>query len=432
MSADAQAVPEGLTPLNPEVQRCPYDWYDAMHSSGEGAFDAGPLGYVVAGHAEISKITFDTTGFSSEFYGPDGPQLAGVSPEPWSTEVQEFWATIPKLKNALFSCDPPTQTRQKAIANKSMNITRVRKLEPTIRAEANALIDAVIDSGRADFFAAYATPLPVIMIATMLGMDGDRHLFKKWSDDIADGYLAPMDNVRRMEVLRSSKAFIEDLLPRIEERRANPTDDLLSALVNSTIDEEDEAKFGEMAGPRHLTDGELLCAVSQLLPAGNHTTTNLLANLLIELIEAPEVMAELRANPELIPVAIDESLRKDSPLRATYRVCTRDAEVSGTKIPAGSLVPMMWGGAGHDPDVFPEPQRFDIHRPNVKKHIAFGHGPHVCVGMPLARAVSRISFEVLLERIDNIRFADGVAPTRAAQFPFSAYEGLEIEFDKKA
>jgi cytochrome P450 len=231
-------------------------------------------------------------------------------------------------------------------------------------------------------------------------------------------------------VLRSAKEFMEDLLPRIEDRRAHPTDDLLSALVNSTIDEEDEAKFGEMSGPRHLTDAELLCAVSQLLPAGNHTTTNLIANLLIELIQAPEVMAEVRANPDLIPAAIDESLRKDSPLRATYRVCTKDAEVSGTKIPAGSLVPMMWGGAGHDPDVFADPQKFDIHRENVKKHIAFGHGPHVCVGMPLARAVSRIAFEVLFERLDNIRFADGFTPTRAAQFPFSAYEGLEIAFDR--
>jgi cytochrome P450 len=431
MSADAQAAPEGLTPLNPEVQRCPYDWYEAMHSSGEGAFDAGPLGYVIAGHAEISAVTFDTAGFSSEFYGPQGPQLAGVSPEPWSPEVQEFWDTLPKLKNALFSCDPPTQTRQKAIAVKSMNIARVRKLEPTIRAEANALIDEVIDKGSCNFFDAYATPLPVIMIATMLGMDGDRDVFKRWSDDIADGYLAPMDNPRRLEVLHSAKAFLEDLLPRIEARRANPTDDLLSALVNSTIDEEDEEKFGEMSGPRHLTDAELLCAVSQLLPAGNHTTTNLIANAMIELIENPDVMAELRANPELIPNMLDESMRKDAPLRATYRVCTQDAEVSGTKIPAGSLVPMMWGGAGHDPELFPEPRKFDIHRANGKKHLSFGYGPHVCVGMPLARAVSRISFEVLLERVDNIRYADGFSPRRAAQFPFSAYEGLEIAFDQR-
>lgn len=432
MSADAQAAPEGLTPLNPEVQRCPYDWYEAMHSSGDGAFDAGPLGYVIAGHAEISKVTFDTTGFSSEFYGPQGPQLAGVSPEPWSPEVQEFWDTLPKLKNALFSCDPPTQTRQKAIAVKSMNIARVRRMEPTIRAEANALIDAVIDQGSCNFFDAYASPLPVIMIATMLGMDGDRDVFKHWSDDIADGYLTPMDNPRRLEVLHSVKAFMADLLPRIESRRQTPTDDLLSALVNSTIDEEDEAKFGEMAGPRHLTDGELLCAVSQLLPAGNHTTTNLIANLLIDLIEHPEVMAELRADPSLIPNAIDESMRKDAPLRATYRVCTQDAEISGTKIPAGSLVPMMWGGAGHDPEVFPEPHKFNIHRENVKKHLSFGYGPHVCVGMPLARAVSRICFEVLFERVDNIRYADGFTPTRAAQFPFSAYEGLEIAFDKRS
>jgi cytochrome P450 len=92
---------------------------------------------------------------------------------------------------------------------------------------------------------------------------------------------------------------------------------------------------------------------------------------------------------------------------------------------------MMWGGAGHDPELFDNPAEFRLHRENAKKHLAFGYGPHVCVGMPLARAVSRISFEVLLERLDNIRFAEGFTPTRAAQFPFSAYEGLEIEFDKK-
>ncbi|HUR75204.1 MAG TPA: cytochrome P450 [Sporichthya sp.] len=421
-----------LNPMDPEVMKCPFDWYAELHADPAGARDYGPLGWVVTGHPDVETAAKNPAVFSSSFYGPAGPQLTGVSPEPYSPEVQELRDQLYPLDNALFSVDPPTHTRQKAIANKSLNIPRIRALEDTIRAEANALVDSFIDAGRCEFNAGFATPFPLILIATTLGVDRERiDDFKRWSDDIADGYLGVIDNPRRAQVLKSVKEYQDYLLEKIEERRAHPTGDLLSAMVNEKIDDEDiAAAGGELTGPRELSTGEVLAAVSQLLAAGNHTTTNALINTMVLLIENPDAMAELRANPSLIPQTMDESLRLEAPLRTTYRVTTQEATVGGTTIPPGCLVPMMWGGAGHDPEVFPEPTQFDIHRPNAKKHLSFGHGPHFCPGSHLARAEFRVAFEVLLDRLDNIRFADGVAPARAAMFPFTAYEGLNIEFDK--
>ncbi|WP_354699703.1 Cytochrome P450 monooxygenase PikC [Paraconexibacter sp. AEG42_29] len=429
MSTEASGA---LNPMDPDVMRCPFGYYADLHADEAGARDEGPLGWVVAGHGDIAKITVDTKGFSSSFYGPDGPQLTGVSPEPYTDEVQKLRDALHPLENALFSCDPPTHTRQKAIAIKSLNAHRIRGLEPLMRTEANALVDAFIDDGRCDFYEQFAIWLPLILISHTLGCDrDDLKTFKVWTDHIADGYLSVLDNPQRVAVLKSVREYQDYMLPRIEARRSEPTDDLLSALVNTKIDPDDEALQGqELAGPRQLTTAEVLAAVSQLLAAGNHTTTNLLANTMVLLVEHPEAMAALKADPSLIPQALDESLRRDAPLRATYRVTTREAEVGGTTIPPGCLVPMMWGGAGHDPDVFPDPQAFDIHRPNAKKHLSFGQGPHFCVGSQLARAQSRIAFEVLLSRLDDISFAGGVAPVRAPQFPFTSYESLQLEFHK--
>lgn len=145
---------------------------------------------------------------------------------------------------------------------------------------------------------------------------------------------------------------------------------------------------------------------SQLLAAGNHTTTSLLANLMVTLIERPDVQEELRAKPELIPAAIDESLRLDTPLRCTYRISTADTQVGNTTIPAGQQVAVSYGAGNHDASTFPEPKTFDLHRPNVKKHLGFGGGPHFCVGSQLARTEARMAFETILQRMGDLQFGD--------------------------
>lgn len=419
-------------PTDPEVMKCPHAYYANLHADAAMARDEGDIGWVVVGNEALSSIGKNPRLYSSSFYGPDGPQLTGVSPEPFSPEVQELHGQLHPMANALFSVDPPTHTRQKAIVSKALNAERIRALEPRMREETDALIDAFIDDGRCDFFEQFAIWLPLSLICQTLGCDrSEMRRFKVWTDHFADGYLSVLDNDQRLAVLQSVKEFQEYMLPRIHERRDSPKDDLLSALVNTELDLNDEALAGqEINGPRKLSDSEILPAVSQILAAGNHTTTNLLGNTMVSLIEHPEAMAALREDPSLIPNALDESLRLDAPLRCTYRVTTGDADIAGTAVPAGSLVGVLWGGAGHDPEVFDDPQSFDVRRANAKRHLSFGHGPHFCVGSQLARAQAKIAFETLLSRLDDIRFPEGFTPQRAATFPFSSYESIELEFRK--
>ncbi|MHB8692221.1 MAG: cytochrome P450 [Solirubrobacteraceae bacterium] len=419
-----------LSPGDPAVARCPYEYYADLHRDEAAARDEGPLGWIVAGNADLISIGKDPKRFSSSFYGPEGPKLTGVSPEPLSDEVQALLAELQPMANALFSVDPPTHTRQKAIAVKSLNAERIRALEPLMLEESNRLIDAFIERGSCEFITEFAIWLPLSLICQTLGCErSEMPRYKVWTDHLADGYLSVLDNEQRLAVLQSVREFQDYFIPRIEQRRVTPTGDLLSALVNTELEAGDEALVqGELVGPRKLTDNEVLPALSQLLAAGNHTTTNLLGNLIVSLVENPEQMQALRSDPSQIPQAIEESLRRDAPLRCTYRVATEEVDVGGTTIAAGSLVPVLWGGAGHDPELFDDPQAFDIGRANSKRHLSFGHGPHFCPGSQLARAQARVAFETLLSRLDEIHFPAGYEPQRVANFPFSSFEEIRLEF----
>ena len=418
------------TPLDPEVRKCPYDYYAALHASGEAARDEGPVGWVVPGHGDLSSIGTDTKRFSSMMYGEEGPKLTGVSPEPYNDEVNALIAGMEPLANALFCADPPAHTRQRVLATKALNAERVRKMEPMIHETVDDLIDGFIDDGRCEFITQFAIWLPLTMVSNAIGVDrADMKDFKRWTDHIAVGLVEQLDNDQRAEVLRNVQQFEEYMLPRIEERRSSPRDDLLSALVNEELDL-DELEGQEIAGPRQLTNSEILSIVSQILAAGNHTTTDLLGNTMVSLLSNPEAMAAVRADHGLIPNALEESLRLDAPVQCTYRITTQDSEVRDTTIPAASMVAVAWGAAGHDPEVFPDPEKFDISRSNVKKHLSFGHGPHFCVGNNLARVEARIGFERLLTRLDDIRLADGPPPERRDQFAFSGYGEINLEFSK--
>lgn len=429
----AEETSTKLQGTDPEVMACPHAFYAQLHADPVGAVDGGPLGWIVAGSDDIAELALKPKLFSSEVYGPAGPMLIGVSPEPPSDEVLAKMAELKPMANAFFSVDPPTHTRQKAIASKALNAARIRALEPKMREEARALIDAFASQGRCDFFDDFATWFPLILISDLLGCDrADLKQFKVWTEHIADAYLAILDNDQRLTVLQSVKDFQDYMLPRVEARRQQPVDDLLSALVNTKLDLDEEGLDElDRHGPRELTDNEVLPAIAQLLVAGNHTTTNALVNLMVSLVENPEAMAAVRADNSLIPSAIEESLRLDAPSRSTFRVTTGPAEVGCTALPAGSMVNVLWGAAGHDPEIFDEPTRFDPTRSNVRQHLSFGKGPHFCVGNQLARVQMRVAFEELLARMDDIRFADGKAPARRPHFPFSEYEQLELVFTAK-
>jgi cytochrome P450 len=419
-----------LLALDPKVPHCPELYYRQLFADGAPAYDEGPIGWVVPGYEDLSSIVGDTGRFSSRVFGEGGPTLTGISPEPFSDEVKALLEELPPMANTLLIADPPPHTRQKALVLKALNANRVRQMEPMIRQIADDLIDGFLDDGRFELLEQFAIWLPMTTICTVLGADRkDMRQFREWTELAVTGAAEALDNPMRAEVLRAVNAYGRYLLERIAERRAEPQDDLLSDLVNAELDADDAALegVGERV-PRKLTDSEILSVVLQLLSAGNHTTTSLIGNALVLLIRHPEAMAEVRADYSLIPSFLEEALRIEAPVRCTYRVAPQGGHVRGATIPPASMVAMAWGAAGHDPAVFPEPDKFDIHRANAKRHLSFGHGPHFCVGNQLVRTQTRIGFERLLDRLHDLRIIG--EPKRIQSFAFMGYEAVDLTFTK--
>lgn len=422
--------------LDPEVLECPFPFYAQLHAEGNAAFNEGMAGFLVPGYDDLVTVAKDTATFSNQVQGPEGMRLLGTSPEPLSPEVEKVLEGMHEMANVLFFSDPPNHTRTRVLATKALNAKRVREMEPLIDQIVTRLIDAFIDDGHCDLKAQFAVPLPANLMGAVLGVDAaDIEDFKKWSDDAAIGIAAPLNNEQRVVVLQSMIEFQQYLLERIEQRRAEPAEDLLSAIVHAELELEDlkdeDVDLSDIKGPRTLNNAEIITIVIQLLSGGNHTTTDLVATAIKRLIDHPDVMAEVRADYDLIPALLEETLRIESPVQCTYRVTTAPVTLRDTEIPAGSMVGVNWGAAGHDPDQYPDPTKFDIHRPNLKRHLSFGHGKHFCVGSNIARVEARMALTALLDRLDDIALAPGTELKHELNYAFNTLEGLPITFTKK-
>ena len=290
----------------------------------------------------------------------------------------------------LLLLDPPDHTRLRALVNKAFTRRAVNALEPQIRSLTSSLLDDVDPAGF-DLMEAVANPLPVIVIAEMLGVPPeDRARFRIWSN-LRARLLEPTIGPREREVAaEAGKALKEYFLPIIEARRAKPEGDIVSALAQA--EEEGEV----------LTAQEMLNMLRLLLVAGNETTTNLIGNGVLALLRNPGELERLRANPSLIPAAVEELLRFDSPVQTDFRGALEDCEVNGAPVRRGENIVLLIGSANRDPAAFEEPDRLDIGRAEGS-HISFGRGIHHCIGAPLARLEGRIVLEVLLERFASLR-----------------------------
>lgn len=296
--------------------------------------------------------------------------------------------------------DPPVHTRLRRLLSKAFTPRRIGTLEDRIRARAEQLLDALGggtgDEVHFDLIETLAYPLPVAVIGELYGVGDDDHTdLKRWSKAVVaytGSSVAHADLARELDTaLAEFRAYLRGL---VGERRRRPRDDLLSDLVLA-VDEGDR-----------LSEDELVATSINLLFAGHETTTNLIGNGTLSLLRHPDQLEVLRQRPELIPGAVEELLRYDSPVQRVRRITTRDILIGGREIPEGTPVTAFLGSANRDPDQWERPDELDVTRPDVFP-MSFGGGPHYCIGAALARLEGRIAFETLLDRFDDLRLSDG-------------------------
>ncbi|GAA2852340.1 cytochrome P450 [Streptosporangium fragile] len=367
--------------FDPEFARDPYGVYAALREKGPVHaidFPPGTDAFLVIDY-EHGRPALNDPRLSKEFKH---------APAVFRQFVTDAGRNNPVLAHNMLSSDPPDHTRLRRLVSKAFTPRRTESLRPRIQEIADGLVDAMAPTGRADLIGDFAFPLPIVVICELLGVPAeDRDAFREWSATLIDPAMDEEQLRRRAEV----NAAIRDYFGRlIAERRAEPRDDMISALVSARDDRE------------LLSEQELMATLTLLLIAGHETTVNLIGNGVLALLTHPDQLALLRERPELIPSAVEEFLRYEGPVeRATLRFATEDLQIAGVHIPEGSVVHISLGAADRDPEAFAHPDTLDVTRAD-NHHVAFGHGIHFCLGAPLARLEGRIAFETLLRRLPGL------------------------------
>ena len=318
----------------------------------------------------------------------------------------------------ILDLDPPDHTRLRSLISKAFTPRSVSELGPRAQQIVDELLDGIADKDKFDLISDFAFPLPVIVIAEMLGIPAeDRDRFNVWSNDIALAVEPVLSEEEIGRIERSSDELVEYFEGIIEQRRQRPQDDLLSALL-AAKEEGDK-----------LSHEELLGTLMLLLVAGNETTRSLIGNGMLALLRNPSQLQRLRDNPDLLDTAIDELLRYDSPVQFIIRVVLEDMEFRGKQLRAGQRIFVLVGAANRDPSVFAEPDVLDIAR-KEKSHISFGRGIHHCLGSPLALLEARIAFASLIERFASIRLVS--VPEYRDQIVLRGVEDLWVEVERSS
>jgi cytochrome P450 len=368
-----------FNPFDPDFRANPYPHFPALLDGPPRQLNLMMPTTLIARYDDVVAVLHDHDGFTVR--RPEIPGRQRIDP----------FGGAPTILTA----DPPIHSRLRKLVSKAFTPRRVRELEPRVREITADLLSQANNSSEIEAMAALANPLPVIVIAEMLGVSaGDHAQFKQWSNDLISSFgQESITSGPSAAGIAARNALRGYLAEAIKQRSANPAEDLISALV--TARDESDA----------LSEDELLAFVVLLLLAGNETTTNLIGNGLLALCRHPEQQQRLRANRDLIPSAIEEMLRFDPPVQMTLRVPTAATNVSGTDIPAGSLCFILLAAANRDPGHFPQPENFDVAR-DPNEHVAFGEGIHFCLGAPLARLEGAIAMELMLEKFPRLQLAN--------------------------
>ena len=403
--------------LREEVRANPYPFYDQLRSQDPIHWDEEMGFWALTRYSDVDSLYTD-----NRFSRAQG-LMRGF--ERLSMEDRKIAQPVyHSFSKTMFYADPPYHTHLRGLMNNAFTPRRVEQLRPTIQHIVDDLLTGAQANGGMDVVRDFAYPLPVMVIAELLGLPAqDRARFKQWSDDL----FAILGTMRKPSHLMQRAAHSLDEMTEYVtalsyERRENPCDDLLTALLSFVDDDgllspphplpgsasPHAQRTGYLIREREasstLTREELVANVNILLSTGHETTTHLIGNGLLALFQHPDQMQKLKAQPELLSAAIEEILRYDNPVQITYRSAIEDAELDGKLIHKGDLVNTIIGSANRDPQRFTDPNAFDITR-DEGRHLSFGLGIHYCIGAPLVKLEAEIAFETILRRFPKLQLA---------------------------
>ncbi len=411
---------EEINIFDQELMKCPHAFYKKLRDEAPVYQDPNTGIFQVSKHELICEAARNAKVFSNDFGALQKDGGSDVYPKE-AAEIMEKDG-YPAV-NTMLTADPPRHTKYRGLVNKAFTPKRVSDMGPEIEKKTNFIIDQFIDNGKCEVASQLAQPLPIRVIAEALGASTDDYEFFKISSqaftDQLSGTSTPDEHI---EIAKKLVKFQQYFAERLKEKEKNPTDDILSDLATLEFEDEDGIL-------RKMETPEQLSIIQQLLVAGNATTAHSITEAIKLLIENPDQMDLVINDHSLIPNMIEESLRLLTPTNNMWRIATEDTELGGVAIPAGSALLLRYGSGNRDEGLFENPDKFDVTRQNARRHIAFGQGIHVCLGMNLSRKEMYTAFPIILDRLKNMRFSEDNDFNYSPNVLLRGLDNLNIEFD---
>ncbi|MBM3676910.1 MAG: cytochrome P450 [Actinobacteria bacterium] len=404
--------------MTPETQQCPYPFYELTRAEAP-VYRMPRHGFHLVTGFDVAREAVRKPDLFLSGVSPMALAEDGVPQEIVDIYVNEGWVPLASCSTS----DPPVHTRVRGFLERLFTPSTVRTMRPMIDRVANDLIDAFEDRGSVELVSEFAHPMPMIIIAELLGVPTtDIERFKAWSDAIVEPFSLMVSREREIECARLVVEMQHFFAEMIEERHRDPRDDLITKAVQHRD-----------ADGRQFDMQELLTIVTiDLLASGNETTTAAIASGVKLLIEDPAPIAELRTDPRLYRNLAEEVIRLESPAQGMFRRVSADTTLGGVELHEGDLLSIRFGAANRDESQFPDPTRIDLHRRQPGKHLGLGMGRHHCIGAPLARQELVSAFTALLTRLDDLRLTPGThEPSYVPSFFGRNLRELHVSFGRR-
>lgn len=378
--------------LDPGTLSEPYEYWSALRQQAPIHHVDEGLGFtIISRYEDVVTAVKDTDTFSSTL---SRRFPSGMSQQQDSPAVHEVMTQGCPYMDALAFSDGDLHARHRQMVRKGFTVARVRELDELIRDIVADLLDETVTSQEVNFWEEFCIPLPIRVIAHILGVDrAHADDVKRWADAQVARFGQPRESEEEnLEIARNLVEFHQHLYRELRARRESPRDDFLSDMV---------------AASEGITENEMVIICAQLLVAGAESTTSLIGSLVNLLLDDPARMQQLRDDPDLIPNAVEEALRLESPIKMAYRFVTKDVELNGQQIPEGTVALLFYASANRDEEFWSAAEEWDLSRSDARRHLAFGYGAHLCLGAELARSEARAALTALLERTSSIERAPG-------------------------